>query len=78
MDYDKLEPEVRIFHVRAFDDVQVLRVEGRSFEDAAIGFLERWDGGDDEVSLIVQESETGERHCFLMDLEHGGITECGS
>jgi hypothetical protein len=54
-------------------------VEGVSFEDAALHFL-----GDhhpvanaqDEVSLYVEDLETGERQCFRIDPETGETAPC--
>ena len=52
-------------------------VEGESFEDAALSFVERQhpqeDG--DEIALLVEDCETGERQCFRIALETG---EAGS
>jgi Family of unknown function (DUF5961) len=57
-------------------------VEGVSFEDAALAFLEARhietaaDAGDDEVSLIVEDCESGERQCFRVDLASGETAPC--
>ena len=54
-------------------------VEGVSFEDAALHFVEDHspapDDGD-EVSLYVEDVETGERLCFRIDLESGETAPC--
>ena len=54
-------------------------VEGVSFEDAALHFVEHRhplaDG--DEVSAFVEDCETGERQCFRIDLETGEAGPCG-
>lgn len=54
-------------------------VEGVSFEDAALHFVEdvHPDGdADDEVRLLVEDCETGERHCFRIDLVTGETAPC--
>jgi hypothetical protein len=53
-------------------------VEGVSFEDAALHFVEdRHPEGDGaEVSLLVEDCETGERQCFRIDLETGEAGPC--
>jgi len=53
-------------------------VVGVSFEDAALHFVEdRHPQGDgDEVALLVEDCETGERQCFRIDLETGEAGPC--
>ncbi|MGA0606693.1 DUF5961 family protein [Phenylobacterium sp. VNQ135] len=54
-------------------------VEGVSFEDAALHFLEDAHpepDADDEVQLLVEDCETGERQCFRIDLETGETAPC--
>ena len=54
-------------------------VEGVSFEDAALHVIEdRHPAGDadDEVSLFVEDCETGERQCFRIDLATGETAPC--
>ena len=53
-------------------------VEGVSFEDAALHFVEdrHPEGDGDEVSLFVEDCETGERQCFRIDLETGEAGPC--
>ena len=54
-------------------------VEGLSFEDAALHFVEDHSPAPDddgEVSLYVEEIETGERQCFRVDLETGEAAPC--
>jgi hypothetical protein len=53
-------------------------VEGASFEDAALQFVEDWRPAaeDDELSLIVEDCQTGERQCFRIDLETGETAPC--
>ena len=56
-------------------------VEGVSFEDAALHFLAEEHppadaDADDEVSLFVEDCETGERQCFRIDLATGETAPC--
>ena len=54
-------------------------VEGLSFEDAALHFVEARHlepADDDEVSLLVEDCETGERQCFRIDLATGETAPC--
>ena len=54
-------------------------VEGVSFEDAALHFVGDLHphGDGDEVSLFVEDCETGERQCFRIDLQTGEAGPCG-
>jgi hypothetical protein len=53
-------------------------VEGVSFEDAALLYVEsqhpQEDG--DEAALLVEDCETGERQCFRIDLGTGEAGPC--
>lgn len=54
-------------------------VEGVSFEDAALHFLGDHHpvaNAEDEVSLYVEDLETGERQCFRIDPETGETAPC--
>jgi hypothetical protein len=54
-------------------------IEGVSFEDAALHFVGDHHpvaDGDDEVSLYVEDLETGERQCFRIDMETGQTAPC--
>ncbi len=54
-------------------------VEGVSFEDAALHFLEDAHpepGHEDEVQLFVEDCETGERQCFRIDVATGYTAPC--
>lgn len=53
-------------------------VEGLSFEDAALHFVADFHPsvGDDEVSLSIEDIETGERLCLRIDLESGEAAPC--
>lgn len=54
-------------------------VEGVNFEDAALHYLEDrhpQSDADDEVTLFVEDCETGERQCFRIDLASGEAAPC--
>jgi len=53
-------------------------LEGVSFEDAALLFVEdrHTDRDGEEMSVIVEDCETGERQCFRIDLETGRAGPC--
>lgn len=54
-------------------------VEGVSFEDAALHFVEDEHpaaDADDEVSVHVEDCETGERQCLRIDLATGEAAPC--
>lgn len=54
-------------------------IEGVSFEDAALHFLENHHpvaDEDQEVSLYVEDIDTGERQCFRIDPETGETAPC--
>ncbi len=53
-------------------------VEGLTFEDAALHFVEDYhpSAEDDEVSLSVEDVETGERQCLRIDLQSGEAQPC--
>jgi hypothetical protein len=54
-------------------------VEGLSFEDAALHYLEDQHpapDAEDEVQLFVEDCETGERQCFRIDLDTGETAPC--
>lgn len=55
-------------------------VEAAGFEDAALHFISDFHpaaDADDEISLFVEDCETGERQCFRIDLESGETAPCG-
>lgn len=75
-------PTHRTFHVHARHEGRHAshRVEGKSFEEAAVAFVERWQPSVDaegEVSVLVSEGETGSEHCFTVNLLEGDATACG-
>jgi hypothetical protein len=54
-------------------------VEGVSFEDAALSFLEAEHPAaeaHDELSVLVEDCETGERQCLRIDLATGETEPC--
>jgi len=71
----------RRFSVHGVEEApgRALLVEGLSFEDAALHFVEDHHleptGGQD-VSLLVEDCETGERQCFRIDLATGAAAPC--
>ena len=69
-----------IVHARDEGRHRAHQVEATDFVDAATVFVERWlpetaaDGG--EVSILVEDAGTGERHCLTIDLETGEAGTC--
>ena len=63
-------------HVEAHD-ARVL--EERSFEAAAVAYVEDLHAVSDEpeISVIVREVDSGHEHCFRIDLETGETASCG-
>ncbi|MDB5465777.1 MAG: hypothetical protein JWQ46_539 [Phenylobacterium sp.] len=54
-------------------------IEGLNFEDAALHFVENFHpaaNANNEVSLMVEECETGERQCFRVHTDTGATTPC--
>jgi hypothetical protein len=51
----------------------------RTFEAAAVAYVEDLHGvGDEpEISVIVREVDTGHEHCFRIDLNSGEAAPCG-
>ena len=70
----------RRFSVHGVEDApsRAHLVDGVSFEDAALHFLESQhvEAADDEVSLLVEDCATGERQCFRIDLATGETAPC--
>jgi hypothetical protein len=52
--------------------------EASSFEDAAIRFAEdRYDAAEaGELKVIVRDADTGEQHCFCVDVGEGEVEPC--
>lgn len=78
---DTALPQQRRFAVHGVEEApsRAHLIDGASFEDAALHFAEDWHpqaDADDEVSLIVEDCETGERQCFRVDLASGETAPC--
>ena len=74
--------DARTFHVHARHEGRDRshRVEAKSFEEAAIGFVERWHPAETEdgaVSVLVTEGGVGVEHCFTVHLDEGDAQPCG-
>jgi len=72
---------LRRFSVHGVHDLpgRALLIEGLSFEDAALHFVEDQHlepDGEQDVSLLVEDCETGERQCFRVDLASGRTAPC--
>ncbi len=54
------------------------RIEAASFTDAALAYAERWlhPEGQEAVTLHVQDEDTGEEHCLVLDLASGEAQPC--
>ena len=54
------------------------RVEAINFQDAALAYLETHHPQDDaeQVSLMIEDCETGERQCFRVDVASGDTAPC--
>ncbi|MEO8813370.1 MAG: DUF5961 family protein [Caulobacteraceae bacterium] len=50
--------------------------EAASFEDAALLFAGRWLGDGAQCRIVVIDQETGERHCFTLDLDEAAPVAC--
>jgi hypothetical protein len=69
----------RAFSVHGVEDApsRGRRVAAPSFEEAALTFLETNHPPEfAEVSLMVEDCESGERQCFRVDLESGATAPC--
>lgn len=71
----------RRFSVHSADDApsRAALVDGASFEDAALQFVEHLHAapdGDDQLSLLVEDCDTGERECYRIDLATGSVAPC--
>ena len=73
--------ETRRFRVHARHvEVHHARVlEERSFEAAAVAYVEDLHAVSDEpeISVVVYEVDSGHEHCFRIDLETGETAACG-
>lgn len=48
----------------------------QSFEDAALLFAERWSGEEESCRVIVVDTESGEQHCFRVEIDQGEVDPC--
>jgi hypothetical protein len=66
-------------HAHHIDGHHARTLSERSFEAAAITYLEDLHppGDESEINVIVHEVETGHEHCFRIDLETGETAACG-
>jgi len=56
-------------------------VDGVSFQDAALHFIEHFHpaaDAEDEVRLFIEDCESGERQCFRVDVLSGETAPCES
>lgn len=66
-------------HEASEDRARGHTVEAKSFEDAALEFLEAWHphaDPDGDVTLVVTECETGREHCVRVDTGTGETAPC--
>jgi hypothetical protein len=65
-------------HARHVDSHHARTVFERSFEAAAVAYVEDFHpaGEDGEIRVIVSEIATGHEHCFRIDLESGEAAPC--
>ena len=66
-------------HARHIDGHHARTVSERSFEAAAVAYVEDLHppGEETEISVIVHEIDTGREHCFRIDVETGETAACG-
>jgi hypothetical protein len=65
-------------HARHVDAHHARTLEERSFEAAAVAYVEDLHdiGSEPEISVIVRELDSGHEHCFRIDLESGETSFC--
>ena len=76
------EADARTFIVHACADGRGAghRIQGGSFEEAAVAFVEIWRPAvsiDGDIKVIVRDAEDGREHCFLVDVFEGEVAPCG-
>ena len=73
------EPRRFRVHARHVEAHHARVLEERSFEAAAIAYVEDLHAVSDEpeISVIVHEVDSGHEHCFRIDLETGETASCG-
>ena len=67
-------------HARHVDAHHARILEEKSFEAAAVAFVEDLHpavDADNAVSVIVRDVDTGHQHCFKIDLDSGETAPCG-
>jgi hypothetical protein len=74
-------PDIQTYRVHARDDDRGRghAVDAASFEEAAVAFVELWRppvDADNEVSVIVRDTESGVELCYRIDLDGGDATPC--
>jgi uncharacterized protein DUF5961 len=63
-------------HVRDQIHARHWVAEADSFIDAAIRFAETADVGEEQVSIVVTECDSGKHRCFLVNLGTGEVQSC--
>ena len=63
-------------HIRNQHHARQWVTEADSFIDAAVRFAETADVGDEEVSVVVTDCETGRDRCFLVNFGTGDVQSC--
>ena len=67
-------------HARHIDAHHARVLEERSFEAAAVAYVEDFSpavSDDHEISVIVRDLGSGHQHCFKIDLDTGDAAPCG-
>jgi hypothetical protein len=66
-------------HARHLDSHRARTVSERSFEAAAVAYVEDLHpiGDEAEISVIVRDVASGHEHCFRIDLDTGETAPCG-
>ena len=73
------EPRRFRVHARHVEVHHARVLKERSFEAAAVAYVEDLHAVSDEpeISVIVHEVDSGHEHCFRIDLETGDTASCG-
>jgi hypothetical protein len=68
-----------VVHARHIDAHHARTLHERSFEAAAVAYVEDLHdfGSDHEVSVIVRDVDSGHEHCFRVDVDFGEAAPCG-
>ena len=79
MPHAAAEPRRFRVHARHVEAHHARVLEERSFEAAAVAYVEDLHGVGDppEISVIVRDLDSGHEHCFRIDLETGETAACG-